>query len=365
MATKRKIRYAVVGAGNIAQMAVLPAFEHAKDNSQLVALISGDPAKRSALREKYGIEHDGDYDDLEGILERGKIDAVYIATPNTLHKEHAIRAAQVGVHVLCEKPLAPTVADCDAIDAACLKSGVKAMVAYRLHFEPGNLEAIELARSGKLGELRMFSSVFSHVVRPDDIRRDASLAGGATLDLGVYCINAARNLFGAEPVEVSAMTVERDGTDDTTTAVLRFLDDRVAQFCISNSAGNVSNYRIVGTKGDLRVEPAYEYAGDIVHHLTIDDETKDKTYEKRDQFAPELIYFSKCILENEEPEPSLEEGMLDVRVIEAVLESGKNGRRIELEPMEHRRRPTKDQAMHVPPFDKPPKTVNAPSPSET
>jgi len=139
----RKIRYAVVGAGNIAQVAVLPAFEHARDNSELVALISGDPAKRSALRSRYGLQIEGDYDRFEEILERGKVDAVYIATPNALHKEYAIRAAQVGVHVLCEKPLAPTVEDCEAIQVACRRKQVKAMVAYRLHFEAGEFAGLE------------------------------------------------------------------------------------------------------------------------------------------------------------------------------------------------------------------------------
>lgn len=363
MSTRRKIRYAVVGAGNISQVAVLPAFEHAKENSELVALISGDPAKRSALRSKYDLELEGDYDQLEEILERGDIDAVYVATPNALHREYAVRAAYTGAHVLCEKPLAPTVQDCEAIQVACRRNDVKAMVAYRLHFEAGNLDALEIARSGQLGELHMFSSVFAHVVRADDIRRSAALAGGAAFDLGVYCINAARNLFGAEPTRVSAIAVDRDGTDDRTIAILEFPGERIAQFCVSNSSADVSNYRIVGSEGELRVEPAYDYAGAIVHHLTVGGKTSERKYEKRDQFAPELIYFSDCILEEEEPEPALDEGLLDVRVIEAVLKAAKTGQAVTLEPFARSRRPTADQAMYVPPFDEPPKTVNAPSPS--
>src|SRR5882672_4733507 len=130
-----KVRYAVVGAGNIAQVAVLPAFAHAKENSELVALISGDGEKRRALRERYNLTLDGGYDELESILERGRIDAVYIATPNTLHKEYALRAASAGVHVLCEKPLAPTVRDCAVMARTCQENAVKLMAAYRLHFE--------------------------------------------------------------------------------------------------------------------------------------------------------------------------------------------------------------------------------------
>lgn len=291
MPTKRRqIRYAVMGAGNIAQVAVPPAFEHAKENSRLVAVVSGDPAKCEALREDYDLEYAGGYDEFERILEQGRIDAVYIATPNTRHREFAERAAAAGAHVLCEKPLAPTVADCDAMAAACEEHGAKLMVAYRLHFEAATLSAIQIVRSGEIGEPRLFSSFFSHVVRQGDIRRNPSLAGGALYDLGVYCINAARNLFGTEPTAVYASAVEKDGVDETTTAVMK--------------------------------------------------STKKKSFKKRDQFAAELVYFSSCIANDREPEPSAEEGIFDVRVIEAALTSMKTGKVVELPPRTRKQRPS-------------------------
>jgi predicted dehydrogenase len=358
-----KIRYAVVGAGNIAQVAVLPAFAHAKENSELVALVSGDEEKRAVLREKYGLELDGDYDAYESILERGRIDAVYIATPNTLHKEYALRAASAGVHVLCEKPLAPTVEDCATIARACQENSVKLMVAYRLHFEEANLKALEIARSNELGELRLFSSFFSHVVRADDIRRKPELAGGAAYDLGVYCINAARNLFESEPISVYATAAEKDDTDDTTTVVLRFPGDRMAQFSVSNSTADVSSYRIAGARGDLRVEPAYDYAGEIVHYLTVNGKTRRQAFEKRDQFAPELVYFSDCIQNDTSPEPSAEEGIRDIRVVEAILRSIRTGGVVELAPLPRRETtPSLVQGMRKPALDKP-ETVKAPGPS--
>lgn len=362
MSSQRRIRYAVIGAGNIAQVAVLPAFAHAKDNSQLVALISGDAQKRRELRKRYELELDGDYSELEAIIEQGRIDAVYIATPNTEHKEHTIRAAAMGAHVLCEKPLAPTASDCRAMMDACAANGVWLMVAYRLHFEEASLQALQIARSGQLGTPRLFSSFFSHVVRGDDIRRDPSLGGGATLDLGVYCINAARHLFDAEPELVLAHAVERDGTDDTVSATLRFPGDRIAQFCISNSVAGLSSYRIAGTDGDLRVEPAYEYVGELVHYLTRGEKTERKVFKKGDQFAPELKYFSECISSGRAPEPSGEEGWCDVRVVEAVLQSARERRPVELEPYSRRRKPSLAQADHERPVKKP-QTVNAPSPS--
>ena len=359
---KQKIRYAVIGAGNIAQVAVLPAFKHARSNSELVALISGDSEKRAELRKKYDLELAADYDDLEMVLERGSIDAVYIATPNALHEQSAVRAAAAGVHVLCEKPLANSVADAETVASACALAGVKLMVAYRLHFEEANLQALDLVKSGKIGEPRIFASVFSHVVRPGDIRTRPDLGGGAVFDLGVYCINAARNLFRAEPVLVFATSQERDGVDDTTTAILQFPRGRVAQFTVSNSTAGVSSYRIAGTDGDLRVEPAFEYSDKLEHYLTVDGKTSRESFAKRDQFAPELEYFSHCILANHEPEPNAEEAIDDLRVVEAILESARSGKPVPLAPRERARRPNMSQESKKPAVSKQ-RPIHAPSPS--
>ncbi|HTQ03758.1 MAG TPA: Gfo/Idh/MocA family oxidoreductase [Polyangiaceae bacterium] len=361
MTQARSIRYAVVGAGNIAQVAVLPAFAHAQ-NSELVAVVSGDAEKRRALRERYGLELVGDYADFETVLEEGRVDAVYVATPNALHKEFVLRAAACGVHVLCEKPLAPTAADCRAMADACAERDVKLMVAYRLHFEAATLEALEIARSGQLGALRLFSSFFTQVVRPDDIRHDPELGGGAMADLGVYCVNAARSLFGAEPLRVVSASVNRLGTDDSTVAVLEFPHECLAMFSVGNSTARVSSYRIAGTEGDLRVEPAYDYSTERVHHLTVGGRTRRTVFKKADQFAPELAYFSDCILYDREPEPSVEEAWCDVRVIEAVLESAKTHSAVELAPYERARGPSVSQLGQASPFRRP-STVNAPGPS--
>lgn len=363
--SKKQIRYAVVGAGNIAQVAVLPAFQHS-DNSKLVAVVSGDATKRAALRRRYDLELDGDYDEFETLLERAAIDAVYICTPNALHKDVALRAAARRVHVLCEKPLAPSAEECRVIDAACRAARVKLMVAYRLHFDPATLDALQVVRSGQIGDPCLFDSTFSHVVRRDDIRTDAHLAGGVTYDLGVYCINAARNLFSSEPTRVIAHAIERDGVDDTVCAILHFPRNRLAQFCASNSAASVSSYRIVGTEGSLLVEPGYDYADSLVHTLTTshgeDSEITRRPYKRSDQFAPELSYFSDCILHDKEPEPNAEEAWCDLRVIEAVLESARTRAPVELEPYQRGQRPRLDQAAHEPPVSKP-SLINAPGPS--
>jgi predicted dehydrogenase len=251
--------------------------------------------------------------------------------------------------------------------SVCKEHAVRLMIAYRLHFEEANLRAIELAQSGKLGELRIFSSIFSQEVRPGDVRTQGELAGGALYDMGVYAINAARYLFRDEPDEVFATCITGgDGrflnVDETTTALLRFPGGRVAQLTASLSAAPVSSYRIVGTRGDLRVEPAYDYAKELQHHWTIGDVTCERTFSRRDQFAPELIAFSRCIQEGSEPVSSGEEGLADVRIVRAIFRSAEMGKTVRLTPFERSRRPHIGQQMHMPPVEQV-ATVRAPAPS--
>jgi predicted dehydrogenase len=367
MTTLKKIRYAVVGAGNIAQVAILPAFEHASENSELVAIVSGDDEKRAAVCRRYGLRFSGDYGQLEDVLRQSNADAIYVAVPNSMHREITERAARAGVHVLCEKPMASSVEDCQAMIDVCKEHHVRLMVAYRLHFEEANLRAIEIAQSGELGELRCFSSIFSQQVRAGDVRTQGELAGGALYDMGVYPINAVRALFREEPSEVFATCISGGDerfldVDQTTTAILRFHSGRVAQLTASLSAAHVSSYRIVGTKGDLRVEPAYGYVQDIKHYLTIHGETTERVFEKRDQFAPEIVTFSKHILNNTEPEPSGQEGLADILVARAIFRSAQTGKAVVLTPITRTRRPGMEQELHMPPTGHV-ETVNAPGPS--
>jgi glucose-fructose oxidoreductase len=162
------VRYAVVGLGHIAQVAVLPAFAHARRNSRLAALVSDDAAKLRSMSRKYGVRNTFSYDDFDAALEQ--VDAVYIALPNSMHAEYTERAAAAGVHVLCEKPMAVTADECERMIDACRENNVKLMIAYRLHFEEINLQVIDLVRRGRIGEPKFFNSSFSLTVRPGNIR---------------------------------------------------------------------------------------------------------------------------------------------------------------------------------------------------
>jgi predicted dehydrogenase len=364
--SRGKVRYAVVGLGHIAQIAVLPAFRNA-ENSELFALVSSDSAKLEKLGKKYSLEHLYSYEDYSRAL--SNVDAVYLAVPNHMHREYAVRAAAAGVHVLCEKPMAVTSEECQAMIAAAKQNHAKLMIAYRLHFEAGNLEAIHLAKSGKIGDLRLFTSEFAQQVSKGNVRvtEPASRGGGPIFDMGVYCINAARYLFGSEPTEIVAVTGNNGDerfqrVEEMTSVVMRFPGDRLATFTCSFGAVDISRYALLGTKGVLRADPAYEYAMAIKHQLTVREKTKARTFPKRDQFAAQLVYFSDCVLKDKEPEPSGLEGMADVRIVEAIYESVRMKRAVHIPELPGKKRPSLSQEIHRAAHGKP-RVIHAKPPS--
>jgi len=356
--SKNKVRYAVVGLGHIAQVAVLPAFKSTR-NSELVALVSGDFEKLRKVGKKYGIAHLYPYEEYNRAL--SSVDAVFVTVPNHLHREYAVRAAAAGVHVLCEKPMAPTPQACREMIEAANQNHVKLMIAYRLHFEAGNLEAVRLAQSGKLGSIRVFTSEFARQVAKGNIRvTEAALLGGGPLyDMGVYCINAARYLFRSEPKEVCALAESKlsddrfERVEEMVSAVLRFPGEQLAMFTCSFGAADVSRYALLGTKGLIRVDPAYEYAQGIRLEVTIGGKKTTRSFPKRDQFAAELSYFSNCILRNKQPEPSGLEGLADIRIIEAIYQSIHTRRTVAIPQLNTEKKPFAGQEIHRPAHGKP------------
>ena len=352
--SRNRIRYAVVGLGHIAQKAILPAFAHADENSELAALVSDDRTKLRALSREYGVEDCFSYKEFELCLNSGLIDAVYVALPNNLHADYCMRAARAGIHVLCEKPLAVTEDECQEMIKSCAENNVKLMTAYRLHFEQGNLEAMEIVRSGEIGEPRIFNSVFTIQVNPGNIRTKGQYAGGTLYDIGIYCINAARYMFSDEPSEgfcyaaAGADSRFRE-VEEMTAAIMRFPNQRLAGFTASFGAETSADFEVVGTKGKLRAIQAYDYSLPVILELTIGGRTRRKQCNERDQFAPELIYFSNCILQDIEPEPSGTEGLRDVSIIRSLYESVHTGRPVKFKPIRRRRYPDKSQEIYRPP----------------
>lgn len=365
--TKKRVRYGVVGLGWFAQEAVLPAFAACGDNSVLMALFSGDADKREELSGRYDVPA-YDYSEYEHVLGRDEIDAVYIVSPNSEHNDHALPAARHGVHVLSEKPLAESTAAAESMVRECQQAGVRLMTAYRLHFDQAHLEAIETVRAGLLGEPRIFSSVFTQCVEEGNTRLDADLGGSPLLDEGIYCINAARYFFGAEPIEVTAMGTRRPDPRfrevwESVAAILKFPGEKVAAFTCGFGQSKLNQCRVVGTEGDLFMEPAFSHNTRLDVYLTVGGNTKHIKYKAHDQVAAEIDYFSECILRGEEPEPDGIEGLIDVQIIDAIERSIAERRVIELPRLEKSRRPSLDQ-LRTKRAPRKPRLVKAAPPNE-
>jgi glucose-fructose oxidoreductase len=354
----RPVRFAVIGQGYFSQAAVLPAFAQAT-GCELRAIFSEDGSKLRALKRKYDVAAALGYDQYDEYLRSGEVDAVYIALPNDMHCDYTLRAARAGVHVLCEKPMATSSADAQRMLAACEDSHVRLMIAYRLHFEGATLDAIERVRRGEIGRPRFFSTTFAMQVDDDNIRIRRERGGGPLLDLGIYCVNAARALFRAEPVEVAAMSARSRGDrrfkeiDEQVTAVLRFPEDRLAQLTCSFGAFDHSSLSVIGEKGRLRMDPAYDYASGLTVEVDGGKRTRRKTFPKRDQIAAELIAFAESVRQGRDPEPSGEEGLADMRVLEAIQRAAESGRSQRVDAVTGRARPSKAQGVHRKPHGMP------------
>lgn len=357
MARASKLRMAVIGQGYFAQAAILPAIEQLED-VELTALVSGSRHKLDELGEYYNVKTLATYEQLDTLFASGKVDAVYIAVPNDLHAQTCILAARHGVHVLCEKPMAPTDSECLAMIKACEQKRVKLMVAYRLHFEAANLVAIELARGGEIGEPRIFNSTFAQQVREGNVRLQSRRGEGPLYDLGIYCINAARYLFRAEPIEITAMRFASNdarfcSADEACAVTMRFPSDRVAQFTCSFGAHERSHYEVIGTEGMLSLTNAYDYTKKQCMYVEGSNGTRSRTFEERDQIAAEVEYFARCIYDDVEPEPSGWEGLADIRIIQAAQVAARFGRSVQIEPLARRARPDLGQAISVSPHAPP------------
>lgn len=364
----KKVRYAVVGLGDISQEAMLPGIAQT-GNSEVTAFVTSDAVKARDLKDRYNVEHSYRYEQFNELLGAGLIDAIYLATPNWRHAEFAVPALQKGIHVLLEKPMEVSLAKCQEILDAQKETGAKLMIAYRLHFEPATLSTLDLIRSGDLGDLRIFNSTFCQKVDPANHRAQNGVEGGPLFDMGTYPINAARYIFGDEPIEVVSATASRNleaalgDLDDTIAATLRFPGDRLASFIVSYAASAVDAFTVVGTKGSLEMNPAFGFGNPLEQFIKIDEKESHKAHKSTDQFGGEMKYFSECILQNESPEPDGEEGYADVRVIEGILRAIKTGRSQKLEAFVRSRRIDTEKQEQRLKAKSAPKPIHAASPT--
>ncbi len=362
----KKVRYAIVGVGSISQEAMMPGVEHT-GNSVITALVTSDPTKAEELSKKYEVLHTYSYEQFSEMLQSRVVDAIYLATPNWRHAEFAVPALEAGIHVLLEKPMEISSEQCQKIIAAQEKSGAKLMVAYRLHFEPGTIDAIERVRSGELGEVHLFTSTFSQMIDPVNHRAQNGLEAGPIFDMGPYPINGVRNLFDDEPLEAFAVGLRHPDSelgdfDDTVSVILKFPKNRLAQFTISYYGNTLDMYSVVGTKGAITANPAYMYGKPIEYVLKMNTKEKEESFKNTDHFGGEMKYFSDCILSNSNPQADGYEGWADVRVIEAIVRSLHSGKfeTVAAGPVPCRIDPDQEQTLSA---VKPPEMVHASNPA--
>ena len=325
------------------------------------------PKKLSKLAKRYGVEHTVDYDGLDELCRTDAIDAVYIATPNHTHRALVERIAPHGVHVLVEKPMAVTEDDCEAMIRVCAENQCKLMVAYRLHFEGANLSAIELVKQGQARRAALLlTSTFSFQVAVAQHPRQPARAGRRAALRHRRLLHQRRALPLSRRADRSRRAAgarrrralrQRRGAGVGDPALPRRAAGAVHRRLRRRS--RPASTRSSATKGTLRVDPAYEYRGSLALELTVGDKKpKRKKFKAHDQIGPEIEYFSECILEGHDPEPSGREGLADVRVIRAIYRSIDERRPVALGAFDKSERPAKEQERSAPPQRGEAPTVN-------
>ena len=333
MKTGKKVGFAVVGLGAIAQAAVLPAFRHAK-KAKLVALVGRDKGKAEKLARKFRAQAAYGAEEFGGCLENPEVEAVYLATPQSEHLSAAIAAARAGKHVLCEKPLAVNSEQSAEMVRVCEECGVQLMTAYRKYYEPSALYLKKLIQSGKLGKIDVINTSFSELHVPGRSLPwllDSKVAGGGPLmDLGVYCVNTSRWLVEEDPVEVSAHAWKKDlerfrDVEEGISFRMHFASGLVAQGTSTYSSAISSFVFVQGTMGWACLTPAFPF--DEERRLTgkIGGKWFEKKFRVVDEFAPELDAFAAAIQAKKRVEADGRQGHWDMIILEAIYASARNG----------------------------------------
>jgi xylose dehydrogenase (NAD/NADP) len=322
--SEKKLRWGVISTSNIGKVAVNPAIQ-ASHNGELVAVASRTEEAARAFADESGIQRaHGSY---EALLEDDGVDAIYNPLPNSLHLDWSIRAAEKGKHVLCEKPLALTAAQCREMEAAASANGVKLMEAFMYRFHPRTERVLEMVKSGAIGDLRQIrSSLTFPLDRPKDIRWDPELGGGALFDVGCYCVNIGRTVAGAEPVEVRSMANwHTTGVDVQMAGSLRFDNGMLAHFDCALNMKRSEVFQIHGSDGHLRVQQAFLPGTDevVIEKFDIENNLSAIKVEGADEYQLMVEHFADCALNDLPLRYSAEEAALNMKVIEALYESAR------------------------------------------
>lgn len=334
---------AIIGLGGYALNQIMPRIDQA-ERMHISALVSGNPDKLAQVGDAYGVPPDARYSyaDFDKIAADDRTQAVYIILPTAFHADFTIRAFAAGKHVLCEKPMALSSAECTAMIAAGRRANRKLMIAYRCHFEPYNVEAMRLMREQAVGTIRLIRTEQSYRAGPttptQNWRFNRALAGGGPLeDYGLYGLQSALYLSGEMPESISATTFQPKGDPRFTeifahvAAQLRFPSGAVAQLATSYDSAGANLAQVRGTHGTLIMDPATSYAG---QKMRIEGpNARDFTPgDPNTQFAGQLNHFANTIRDNTPILTGGEMGLRDMRLIEAIYASARSGRTVKLAP---------------------------------
>lgn len=329
------LRVAIMGLGSYGTR-VAEAMKDCK-RAKLVGVISGTPSKIEAWQQKYGIPAKNcyNYENYHQIKDNPDIDAVYVITPNSLHKPHAIGVAKAGKHVICEKPMALNAEEGREMIAACKAAGVHLLVGYRMHFEAKTLEVVKKQRAGEFGKTLFFQGLSGFMIGdPTQWRLNRELAGGGSMmDIGVYSINGARYMLGEEPIWVEAQEVKTDpvkfkqGVDETITFQMGFPSGAVASCLSTYSMNNLDKFFLNGTKGFAEMQPSTGYGPIQARTNQGPIEAEHITHQ-----TTQMDEMAAIILDGKKPLIPVdgEEGLKDLVIIDAIYEAARTGARISL-----------------------------------
>ncbi|WP_186738043.1 Gfo/Idh/MocA family protein [Spirosoma utsteinense] len=339
---EERVGYALVGLGHLTLEELLPAFGNCK-KSKPVALVSGSPEKLHKVARQYGIKPAScySYADYDKLKDNPEVQVIYIVLPNSMHAEFTIRGAQAGKHILCEKPMANSSAECQAMIDACKKANRKLMVAYRIQYEPYNRYVREQLQKNEYGKPK-FVDAFNcqSSANPKHWRHIKALAGGGALpDIGLYCLNTTRFILGEEPTEVFAYTHSDPDNplfkevEEVCSWQMKFPSGLIANCATHYNVHDSRQYRVMTERGWYELENAYAYTGQKLTTSHADGpivRQENVSIAPKNQFTAEIDYFSTCILDDIAPYSTGEEGLQDQRIMEAIYQSAREGKPVKL-----------------------------------
>jgi predicted dehydrogenase len=328
---EKPIGFAAIGLGTISGIFMRACAE--SKTAKITALVTGHPdTKGKHYAAMYGIPESSiyTYQTYDRIRDNKDVDAVYVGLPNSMHREYTVRGAQAGKHVLCEKPMAISSLECNAMIEACRRANVKLMIAYRVHYEPTHNEAKRLIESGAIGQVQSFEGGFGFDAAPNQWRLTRQYAGGGPLmDVGIYPLNEIRWLTGEEPIAFTAVAATRDRTsgrfaevEQTLNFTVKMPSGIVAALGCTYGSDMPGFLRIHGDKGALEISPAYNYTG--VRLTSIAGPTQVDIASQGDEpmhFQLEAEHFANCIRANTAPRTPGEEGLHDMLAIESIYKA--------------------------------------------